>query len=77
MGDQGVFHKCDLTQETHRRVYAVSSCHVFAVAEYRFGNLVDDYLVKVKGYSTLGQDRNTAGGGVLLYVRNDVKQGYW
>ena len=46
------------------------------VAEYRFGDLVDDHLVKVNGYSTLRQDRNAAGGGVLLYLRNDVKQGY-
>ena len=35
--------------------------------------MVEDHILKVKGYSVLRQDRNTEGGGVLLYVRNDLK----
>ena len=50
-----------------------SSCHLFGVAESRLDDLVDDHLVKIKCYSIIRQDRNTTGGGVLLYVRNDLK----
>ena len=50
-----------------------SSCHIFGVAESRLEDQVNDHLLKVKGYSTIRQNRNTASGGVLLYVRNGLK----
>ena len=37
------------------------------------GPVVDDNLIKLDGFSILRQDRNTNGGGVALYVRNDFK----
>ena len=50
-----------------------SSYHIFGVAESRLGEVVEDPIVGVEGYSVLRQDRNTEEGGVLLYVRNDLK----
>ena len=34
--------------------------------------MVGDHIVRVKGYSVFRQDQNTEGGGILLYVRNDL-----
>ena len=34
--------------------------------------MVDDHIVKVKGYSVSRQDGNIEGGVFLLYVRNDL-----
>ena len=56
----------------HFRQYD-TSCNLFGVAESRLGDLVDDHLVKIMGYSIIRQDRNTAVGDVLMYVRNDLK----
>ena len=50
-----------------------TSCNSFGVAESRLGDLVDDHLVKIMGHSIIRQGRNTAGGDVLMYVRNDLK----
>ena len=61
------------TEECRQSLLDDSSCHIFGVAEARLGNQVDDHSVKVKVYSTIGQDCNTARGGVLFYVRNDPK----
>ena len=52
---------------------AGSPLHLFGIAESRLGDVVDDHIVNVKGYSILRQDRNIDGGSVLLYVRNDLK----
>ena len=41
--------------------------------ESRLGDQVDGNLVKVQSYSTIRQDLNTAGGGALLHVRNDLQ----
>lgn len=43
------------------------------VAETRFGDVVDNHLANIDGYSILRQDRNTEGGGVILYIRNTLK----
>ena len=45
------------------------SYHILEVAEARLGLSVDDNLFNIPGYSIIRQDRNTEGGGVVLYVR--------
>ena len=47
--------------------------HPFGTAESRFGPLEEDSFVEIEGYSIIRQDRNTVGGGVLLYIRNNLK----
>ena len=43
------------------------------VAESRFGDVVDDNIIVVNGYSSIRQDRNTQGGGIVLYIRNYLR----
>ena len=50
-----------------------SSYHIFGVAETRLGPEVDDCHVEVPGYSVLRQDRNLGGGGIILYIKNNLK----
>ena len=50
-----------------------SSFHFFGIAETRLGPTVPDSVVDIPGYSVLRQDRNTGGGGILLFVRNNLK----
>ena len=45
----------------------------FRISETRFGLTVDDAFGEIEGFSIIWQDRNTIGGGVLLYVRNNLK----
>ena len=49
------------------------SYHFFGIAESWLGPIVDDSLIRIKGYSVIRQDRNTNGGGIVLYVRDDFK----
>ena len=49
------------------------SYDLFGVAESRLGPEVDDHLINVHGYSALRQDRNLSGGGVILYVKDNLK----
>ena len=49
------------------------SYHILGVAETRLGPVVDANLFNIPGYSIIRQDRNTAGGGVALYVRDTLK----
>ena len=37
------------------------------------GLVIDDHIVHVNGYSITRQDRNTEGGGIILYVRNSLR----
>lgn len=46
---------------------------IVGVAESRLSHAVDDHIVNVNGYSKLRQDRNSEGGGVILYVRNTLR----
>ena len=48
------------------------SYHVLGIAESRFGDVVDDGIITVKGYSSIRQDRNTQGGGVVLLIKNNL-----
>ena len=41
--------------------------------ETRFGPSVEDSFGEIEGFSIIWQDRNTVGGGVLLYIRNNLK----
>ena len=43
------------------------------VAESRFGDVVDDGIIAIKGFSSIRQDRNTQGGGVVLYIRSNLR----
>ena len=43
------------------------------VAESRFGDAVDDNIVAIEGYSLIRQDRNTQGGGVVFYIKNNLR----
>ena len=43
------------------------------VAESRFGDAVGDSNIVVKGYSTVRKDRNTQGGGIVLYIKNNFR----
>ena len=47
--------------------------HIFGIAESWLSPVVDDGLIRIKGYSVIRQDRNINRGGVALYVRNDFK----
>ena len=49
------------------------SFDVMGVAESRLGDAVDDHLVSINGYSIIRQDRNTQGGGVILYIHNTLR----
>ena len=49
------------------------SYHVLGVSESRFGDVVDDGIISVRGYSSIRQDRNTQGGGVILFIKNTLR----
>ena len=49
------------------------SYHIFGVAESRLGPKVDDNIIDIEGYMCIRQDRNTEGGGIVLYMRNTLK----
>ena len=59
--------------ELRNQLCTNSSYHVFGVAETRLGPEIDDNIVNVPGYSIIRQDRNTRGGGILLYVKDNFK----
>ena len=46
---------------------------IFGIAESRLDLSVDSGLINIPGYSAIRQDRNRAGGGILLYVHNKFK----
>ena len=50
-----------------------NSFDVFGVAETRLGSEVYDSIVEVSGYSIIRQNCNVRGGGVLLYIKKNVK----
>ena len=50
-----------------------NSFDIFGIAETRLGSEVHNNIVEIKGYSVLRQDRNLRGGGVLLYIRENLK----
>ena len=47
--------------------------HIFGIAETRLGPEVVDNVINISGYSVLRQDRNTKGGGILFYIRDNLK----
>ena len=49
------------------------SYHIFGVAETRLGPEIDDHLVNIHGFSVVRQDRNLNGGGILLYLKDNLK----
>ena len=49
------------------------SYHVFGVAESRLGPKIHDNIVEIDGYNTIRQDRNTEGGGIILYIQNSLR----
>ena len=49
------------------------SYDIIGVAESRLGDMVDDHIMSVNGYSILRQDRSAGRGGVILYVRNTLR----
>ena len=51
-----------------------NSYHVFCIAETRLGHEVSDNIVNIPGYSTLWQDRNTHGGGILILLKKILRQ---
>ena len=50
-----------------------NSYDVFGIAETRLGPEVNDNIIQVAGYSVLRQDRNVRGGGILLYIKGNLK----
>ena len=50
-----------------------NSYHLFGVAETRCGPEIDDNIINIPGFSVLRQDRNTRGGGILIYIRENLK----
>ena len=60
-------------QEIRQFLHNDYSFHLFGIAESKLSPVVDDYLVRVKGYTLIRQDRKVGGGGVALYVRNTLK----
>ena len=50
-----------------------NSYHLFGIAETRLGPEVNDNFINIPGYSVLRQDRNIRGGGILLYVKENLK----
>ena len=46
---------------------------IMGVAESRLDDAVDDHIVNIDGYTILRQDRNTEGGGVIVYIRNTLR----
>ena len=51
----------------------IMTYHVFAIAETRLDHEVSDNFVNIPGYSTVLQDRNTHGGGVFLFIKENFK----
>ena len=49
------------------------SYHVMEIAESHFGDAVEDNIIAIKGYSSIRQDRNTQGGGVVLYIKKNFR----
>ena len=66
-GIQKWISKCKLLLLAH------PAYHIFGIAESRLGPGVGDDCVQIDGYSIIRQDRNTQGGGVMLYVHNTCK----
>ena len=50
-----------------------NSFDIFGAAETRLGSEVHNSIVEVSGYSIIRQDRNTRGGGILLYIKEHLK----
>ena len=55
------------------KIFGDTSYHVFGVAESSLGPVVDSNIIDIDGYSCVRQDRNTPGGGIVLYVRNFLR----
>ena len=49
------------------------SYHLFGVAESKLGPKVEDYLVRIDGYTLVRQDRKVGVGGVALYAHSTLK----
>ena len=43
------------------------------VVDSRFGDAADDNIVAIRGYSSIRQDRNTQGNGIVLYIKNNLR----
>ena len=49
------------------------SYDILGVVETRFSPTVDQSVVDIRGYSLARHDRNTHGGGVVLYFKDSLK----
>ena len=59
--------------ELRQALLSDPSYDLFGVVELRLGPEFDNHLINVHGYSALRQDRNLGGGGVILYVKDNLK----
>ena len=60
--------------QLHQALSADSFYHVFGLVESRLKSEIDDCHIDMPGYSVLRQDHNPAGGGIILYVKNNLKK---
>ena len=50
-----------------------NSHDIMGIAETHFGPQIDNNIIDIPGYSVLRQDRNTQGGGIAIYIRENFK----
>ena len=45
---------------------------IFAINESKINELIPDNEISIPGYNLIRKDRNRAGGGVVLYIRDNI-----
>jgi len=55
-----------------RHVLLSDSFHIFAINESKIDELIPDNEISIPGYNLIRKDRNRAGGGVVLYIRDNI-----
>ena len=55
-----------------RHVSLSAPFDIFAINESKSDELISDNEISIPGYSLIRKDRNRAGGGVVLYIRENI-----
>ena len=55
-----------------RHVLLSASFDIFAINESKIDELIPDNEISIPGYNLIRRDRNRAGGGVVLYIRDNI-----
>lgn len=48
-------------------------CDIICITETRLSNSISNQHIKINGYNVVRSDRNTRGGGVAIYLKNQLQ----